>query len=630
MGVCFESKDKRKDSEINNPSQTIIMLEQKIKEIELRINNLEKRINDLLAEAKAKIKCGDKAGAKRILIKKNKLLSQKEQKEGELNMLEDQKMNLENALATKDIFDTIKQANQQIKEGNKEIALENLENLKEEMENIKEEQNEVNDVLAGSAEVEESEVDEELDKLFQEMANEVNENMPELNSNFDNSEDNELNKEKDLKITILEGCGPKVKKKNPVKKKEIIKMEKEKKKILDKQKEFRIRNPNTSIFNKKEEVKEILEDMCIIGSIMKKEIIEEKKYNPEKFITTKKALSEKNNKQIFCLGVLAQNLENFGIVTAIEKNPNNDEESQNASNTVLQFITNGLMNKNKYNFHFDFGTQRNNELLTNKIEQEKFNNKLRKKLSIEYKIPESKIILTNPQKGSYEIQVIFETDEFNEADVLNMDKFRAKCQNDNNFKELSHLKTIHKSLIMEGCMLSENMLDSEGNRESGWEVGGKRGGYPYYPPEGWKGFGLKVKGKYDEGNDDWLAYDGNSNEWAVAYHGIGTKLGMTLEKATHNIIAGGFKAGKGQAYEYDDDANHPGQKVGKGVYCSPQPSVMDSYAHSTNVNGKSYKMGFMMRVKPDKIRYSNNMKDYWVLDGTTEEMRPYRILIKEN
>ena len=35
-----------------------------------------------------------------------------------------------------------------------------------------------------------------------------------------------------------------------------------------------------------------------------------------------------------------------------------------------------------------------------------------------------------------------------------------------------------------------------------------------------------------------------------------------------------------------------------------------------------------MRVKPDKIRYSIKQKDYWVLNGTTDEMRPYRIMIK--
>ena len=46
-------------------------------------------------------------------------------------------------------------------------------------------------------------------------------------------------------------------------------------------------------------------------------------------------------------------------------------------------------------------------------------------------------------------------------------------------------------------------------------------------------------------------------------------------------------------------------------------------------NGKQYLMGFMMRVKPDKIRFSHLEKDYWVLDGTKDQMRPYRIMIKD-
>ena len=48
-----------------------------------------------------------------------------------------------------------------------------------------------------------------------------------------------------------------------------------------------------------------------------------------------------------------------------------------------------------------------------------------------------------------------------------------------------------------------------------------------------------------------------------------------------------------------------------------------------NYNGKNYLMGFMMGVKPDKIRISSSTQDYWVLNATTDEMRPYRIMVKE-
>ena len=37
----------------------------------------------------------------------------------------------------------------------------------------------------------------------------------------------------------------------------------------------------------------------------------------------------------------------------------------------------------------------------------------------------------------------------------------------------------------------------------------------------------------------------------------------------------------------------------------------------------------MLRVKPNKIRCPVDRKDYWVLNGTDDEIRPYGILIKK-
>ena len=408
-----------------------------------------------------------------------------------------------------------------------------------------------------------------------------------------------------------------------------------KKEVLNRQKRLRreqLLNKKYNSMNNEEKVKEVLEDMSEIGSIIKEEIIEDRKNKPNRFIPIKEATKEKNRDNgVFCLGILAQSLEQIGITTEIERNPVQTEEGQNESNTLLQFIMNGMINKTKYDLNFDLGEGRNKQLLNNKIERENFNNKLRKKLALEYKIPEEKIILSNPKNSKFQIQVIFQMNDFN-SENIDFDILKQKCLNDKDFQELSKLKEVHKSLIMEGCMLNSNMLDPRGNRKDGWGKNEKRGGLDYIPPtQGWIGYGLKVWGKYDNGNNDWLAYNGNKNEWAIAYHGIGSKLGFSVEKATNNIIKDGFKAGGGQAFRNHFDENHPGQKVGIGVYCSPDPCVMERYAQCSNIviNGKKYLMGLMMRVKPDKIRYSINEPNYWVLNGTTDEMRPYRIMIKE-
>ena len=37
----------------------------------------------------------------------------------------------------------------------------------------------------------------------------------------------------------------------------------------------------------------------------------------------------------------------------------------------------------------------------------------------------------------------------------------------------------------------------------------------------------------------------------------------------------------------------------------------------------------MVRVKPEAIRGCEDSGDYWVVNGTTDEIRPYRILYKE-
>ena len=421
-------------------------------------------------------------------------------------------------------------------------------------------------------------------------------------------------------------------------------MKNQKKLIIERQLEYRKAQYQKNNQRIPEKIEKILEDMSILGYIMKEEIIEEKIKNSQKFISIKEATKEENKYEgIFCLGLLAKSLENIGIVTAIEKNSSKDEKSQNIANIVLNFITNGMIDKKKYDLHFEFDDKKNNELLYNKKEQEKFHNKLRKKLSVEYKIPESKIIITNPRKGSYIVQVIFCTNDFNNINI-DINTLKNNCD-DKEFNELKNLRKIHTKLIMEGCKLSPDMLDPKGNRESGWGKNELRGGFKYIPPKGWKGFGLKVLDKYDNGNNDWLAHNGNINEWAIAYHGIGAGENCnSVEEATHDIFIGEFKAGKGQIHQYDINinkrykpkSNAPNDDhskiVGTGVYCSPNPDVMDHYSKSSTItiNGKNYKMGFMMRVKPDKIRISNKKPEYWVLDGTTDEMRPYRIMVKEN
>ena len=109
-----------------------------------------------------------------------------------------------------------------------------------------------------------------------------------------------------------------------------------------------------------------------------------------------------------------------------------------------------------------------------------------------------------------------------------------------------------------------------------------RGGMPYYQPNSnWTRIGLRVRRRYDNGNDDWLKMDGNPHEWAVGFHG-------STKKSTSDIAhtrpfwvrQGGFWVRQGgQAYETDKDVNSlsdkKGQPCGKGAYFAAK--IDDAY-----------------------------------------------------
>ena len=186
-------------------------------------------------------------------------------------------------------------------------------------------------------------------------------------------------------------------------------------------------------------------------------------------------------------------------------------------------------------------------------------------------------------------------------------------------------------IITEFLNLDPNLLNGFGNKLKGnWATNEMRGGLNYNPPIGWVGFGLNVINKYDNGNNDWLACDGRPGEWCVGYHGTGrNKSSEQVKNIIKSILINNLQPGGGQGYRNDFDANNPNNKVGRGVYCSPDINVLEEYAGCITVKGKKYKVGIMVRCKRDKIRIPQSHQNYWVLDGNFDQLRPYRLLIKQ-
>ena len=404
---------------------------------------------------------------------------------------------------------------------------------------------------------------------------------------------------------------------------------KDKKKIR-KQKEDENLSSLTEEQKKNIKINNILEDMCIYGNVIKKEIQFKKKIHPERYIETDDALQmEETDQGIFALGLLAKILEDKGIETAIEKKENKGEEMDDEATTCLQFISNGMIDKTKYTLHFDFGEEKNKKLLYDEKEFEKLKEQLKSKLSKDYNTPSDKIVVTFPQKGSIRVNVIFQSDEFNNLDK---DEFLKKFKEDKDFEDLKNLKEIQTDLVMSGCKLTKAQLDNRGNRIEGWGINEKRGGKDYDPPIGWIGIGLKVWDKYED--NIWIGMENVKGEWCVAYHGVGRFLeSEKLKSVVGNIYKGGFKPGEGQLHKACDDQFHPGKRVGVGVYCTPLIKYAEYYAGISKLKEKNYKTVLVVRVKPDSIRHCDKCQEsrecnYWVVNGTTDEIRPYRILYK--
>ena len=192
-------------------------------------------------------------------------------------------------------------------------------------------------------------------------------------------------------------------------------------------------------------------------------------------------------------------------------------------------------------------------------------------------------------------------------------------------------------MLLEGCLISCEMFDTKWNNSGlGWaRKGEKRGGKIYDPPQEYDGFGLKVSKQYDNCDDTWLGMKNIKGEWWVAYHGAGrNKSDEETKKIIRDIVENGFKKGDGQAKQNDKNINPESYEeynnVGTGVYLTNEISVAEDYAGIVKDGvGNEYKIVFMCRVCPQKVRISESKSNYYVLDPNKDCVRPYRILLKK-
>ena len=403
-------------------------------------------------------------------------------------------------------------------------------------------------------------------------------------------------------------------------------------------------------------INQLLKDMDSFGEIVKNKIEQEKVANPNKFIPLDEALSynvqnnnfgnnnfgnnminfgfggfnnnNNNPQKDYCVcGIIKLALESQGCTCEIERDYAQGSEQKEIF-TAMQFITNGMYKFKKYIFTFDFGDEKNNVMFNDLIARDNFNKRFKYTLKKLLNLDPKDIVISDPRKGPYKISAIIKQSNFKE--LTGEQLFNSLKQN----MDYTEIQKVEKTILLNGCKLNRVMLDPLGDRSTGWGIGEMRGGKPYKPPENWIGYGLKVFDRYDGGNNDWIDYNNNPGEWAVAYHSMGASLSGDIKINNNNsqlinMYNNLQETITRQKYKNAIDEYNKSKVVGEGVYMTPDPEIMEKYCSIYSYQGKKYKIGIMCRVMPKKIRCPDANDTYWVINGTDNEVRPYRILIKE-
>ena len=371
------------------------------------------------------------------------------------------------------------------------------------------------------------------------------------------------------------------------------------------------------------ELDKLLEEINLYSYNVEREIKKEPSPH-EKYIQMAEAIElgkkEAENgykNEYFVLSVLAQVLQYQGCKVVIERGIPKDINEKKKMIKCLQYLVNGMNKLKKYTLTFASST----------LDYD-FKKNLQKKLAISLYLDEKDILITKEitdrTNTEATVSAIIKKNKFFE---FSQDQLVKELYKDHYFSKIRQVK---KSILLSACKLNPNMLYSKvNNRDGGWGKNEKRGGKIYYPPIGWVGYGLNVVDAYED--NIWLGYQNIGEEWSVAYNGIGTGLIDNKSLSQSVIQSGIININEGISGIFLNTSNmfNDREMVGEGVIVSPNPEIMEKCCGNIIYNYKKYKIGFMSRVNPKKIRSPLGKSDYWVINGFDDEIRPYRILIKE-
>ena len=384
----------------------------------------------------------------------------------------------------------------------------------------------------------------------------------------------------------------------------------------------KIKNITNRILNENLSLTDYLKNVLELGSNIKYAIIFDIFNNKNNFYSNEELKNATENSNLFLQNAFSTFLSQGNVICAIEKKATNEIETE----AILKLISNAFIFQKVINFSYNLGEDKNRKLLNDLDSQNTFISEKKAFYSKLFKCEPNDIIITNFKLKSSNINF----------DVIKIGGIPTL----NTIEDQDLINYTYKNLL-EACRINPSLFDNNYNNiQSGWGTGQKRGPphhlMEYDPPLEFIGLGLNVLNKYDGGKNIWLGMENVEGEWYIAYHG-------TRIEFVKDIIDKGFGAGSGQAYEFDDNINELSKpqyiKCGRGVYCTPKIKEAEGYAGVFTMNNSQYKIVFMCRVNPYKIRIAKGMPIYWIVSGDSlssgnikkydDEIRIYRILLKK-
>ena len=122
----------------------------------------------------------------------------------------------------------------------------------------------------------------------------------------------------------------------------------------------------------------------------------------------------------------------------------------------------------------------------------------------------------------------------------------------------------------------------------------------------------------------------NNKEWVKAFHGTGRNCRSEYEikDIIDSILQNGFKNGFNNVHALCQDKYHPENRI---VYVTPNINTTKGYSGTITMNEKKYLTLFLVKVKKKAIRgcRCKNASDYWVVNGSSQEIRPVKVLFAE-